>query len=175
MNESEILKKLKVFNLDGFGHGDIKLIDHLKGTSKILKNWLCREDLCVAGLVHSIYGTESYNNKPIDLKYREQIESVIGIKAENLAYMFGAHIKSSLWLNLKRVDNYKITDRLVGKDLLLNKRQLTDLMTLTLANWLEQRPRVEEKYKFNRKIEFTDAKRFLPVLAYDDFKKAYSL
>lgn len=66
-NADEILKELDGYNLQGFSHTNEGFISHLVGTYEILKSWDCSEELCIAGLCHSIYGTESYRKTPIDL------------------------------------------------------------------------------------------------------------
>jgi hypothetical protein len=45
-------------------------------------------------------------------------------------------------------------------------------MTLTLASWLEHRPRADKKYQYLRKIEFMELQHYLPIAAYDEFKRA---
>jgi len=168
-----IFDKLKRYNLEGFSHTDFGLIGHLKGTYEILKNWKCSDELCMAGLCHSIYGTESYRKDPIDLSERDNIRSIIGEESERIAYLFGAHVKDSLWENLDRVENFRIFDRLESKEVSIERRDLQDLITLTLANWLEQRPRAPEEYKFIRKNEFLRSEDYLPKAGHEAFKVAY--
>jgi len=171
----EILRKFEKYNLDSFSHTDEGLISHLKGTYDILETWDCDEYLCVAGLCHSIYGTESYRNRPIDLSERRDIQEIIGVEAEEMAYFFGAHEKDSLWANLQREKEFKINDRLNSKEIYLSEEQLKALITLTLANWLEQRPRAPKEYLYIRKKEFLASEKYLPTKANSDFKKAYNL
>lgn len=66
-------------------HSGTTLFEHLYGTYKILKSHGADETTCLAGLFHSVYGTEYYNRFRID---REQIRDIIGIEAENVVYAF---------------------------------------------------------------------------------------
>ena len=174
-NPDTILEKLGQYNLQGFSHTDSGLASHLKGTYEILKSWNCPEALCIAGLCHSIYGTESYRQNPIEISERNNIKSIIGDDAESMAYIFGAHTKESLWGNLKRNNDFKITDRLTSEEINLSKEQLNGLITLTLGNWLEQRSRAPEEYKFVRQDEFLASEEYLPTIAFKEFKIAYNL
>lgn len=170
-----LLEKLDQYDLQGFSHTNEGLVSHLKGTFEILKSWGCSETLCVAGLCHSIYGTESYRRNPIDLSERNNIQSIIGGEAEQLAYLFGAHVKDSLWENLSRDEGFRIKDRLAKEDIELSQDDLANLITLTLANWIEQRPRAPEEYLYVRQDEFVNSEKYLPPKGYEDFKKAYGL
>jgi hypothetical protein len=174
-NPNEILKALDDYNLQGFSHTNEGLVGHLIGTFDILKSWGCSEDLCIAGLCHSIYGTESYRRNPIELSERDNIKSIIGTEAEMMVYFFGAHVKDSLWENLKCEEGYKVFDRLTESEIDLSYSQLKDLVTLTLANWLEQRPRVSKEYLYLRKEEFLASEKLLPKKAFQQFKKDYGL
>lgn len=172
---TDVLTQLDKYDLQGFSHSDEGLVAHLQGTYDLLKEWGCREELCVAGLCHSIYGTESYRQNPIELSEREDIQKIIGKEPEQLAYLFGAHVKDSLWENLDRDGDYAIRDRLAETTVPLSKGQLADLITLTLANWLEQRPRAPEKYARLREREFRAAEAYLPSKGYEAFTTAYGL
>jgi len=67
-------------------HGTRKLSDHLLGVYKLLEDEGAPQEVCDAGLFHSIYGTEIYKHKT--LTSRDIVRSLIGDEAENLAHMF---------------------------------------------------------------------------------------
>ena len=171
----EILGRLQAFGINALTHSGSSLKSHLTGTHAILEKWRQAPYICLAGLCHSVYGTESYSPQTVPLEMRSSLVDIIGEKAESLAYLFGAHEKESLWKNLKRSKNFKIKDRFAGKEVSISREDLSDLVTLTLANWLEQRPRADEKYKFLRKKEFYASKILLPKPAWEEFKKAYEI
>jgi (p)ppGpp synthase/HD superfamily hydrolase len=70
-------------------HSKRNLIDHLLGTAELLKKWGCDNDVVLAGLCHSIYGTDSYHTVTVDPSKREEVKTLIGKKAEALAWEFG--------------------------------------------------------------------------------------
>ena len=55
-----------------------------------------------------------------------------------------------------------ITHRQTGESISLSRQDFADLCELTVANWLEQRPRVKPEYKRIREDEF---RRMLPILS----------
>lgn len=67
-------------------HGHKNLFQHLINVYDKLRKWNCHEDICYAGLFHSIYG-----NKIFDFKTetdREIIQKLIGKKSEFLVYSY---------------------------------------------------------------------------------------
>ena len=171
----KIIEQLESFGVLENTHSHSTLLDHLKGTYNILKNWEVEEALCLAGLCHSIYGTESYKKETVSLDQRSVINKLIGKEAEELVYLFGAHQKENFWDFLDRENSFVIHDRFTYQVVPVSYQQISQLVTLTLANWLEQRPRVDEKYKFIREKEFSLSQRFLPEKAYEQFLIEYDL
>jgi hypothetical protein len=68
-------------------HSGTTLFNHLYGTYKILKSHGASETVCLAGLYHSVYGTEFYDQLHID---RNQIKNIIGAEAEQIVYNFSS-------------------------------------------------------------------------------------
>jgi len=170
-----ILKKLERFGISKINHTDARLIDHLVGTYEIVKRWGCSEHLCAAALCHSIYGTESFSKNPATLENRKYLKETIGEKAERLTYLFGAHVKESLWTNPVESPTFRIQDRFENGEIEISKDDFGDLVTLTLANWLEQRPRAAIEHRALRTNEFLRNRSFLPEKAFRDFIEAYDL
>ena len=67
--------------------GSRSLLHHLVAVSILLSERGCSDDLCKAGLFHSIYGTEYYNFDAEKIT-REEIKKQIGEKSESLVYEF---------------------------------------------------------------------------------------
>ena len=65
------------------------LLSHLLGTAELLMKWKCSPDVVIAGLCHSIYGTESYRPITIDHSRRDEVRELIGDRAEMLSWEFG--------------------------------------------------------------------------------------
>lgn len=176
MNLDKVIEGLNQYGIQYQPHTQDGLLQHLKGTYQILSDWQCSQDLCLAGLCHSIYGTESYQRETVPLSERSHLQDLIGKNAERTAYFFGAHVKESLWKNLELSTNsYSIVDRFTNERVEISQNDFNDLVTLTLANWLEQRPRAPQEYQFLRRREFLASKEFLPIVAFDEFKRAYGI
>lgn len=142
------------------GHGVRTLIEHLRGVSDLLVAYGARPAVCDAGLFHSVYGTESYQHQTIPDTLRPQVIALIGEEAERLARLFGVMQKESLYALLDAGEG-TITHRQTGASIPLSRQDVCDLSDLTVANWLEQRPRAPAKYQRLREAEF---RRMLPLL-----------
>jgi hypothetical protein len=136
------------------GHSGAGLLSHLRGVRDLLHAWGAREDLTTAGLYHSVYGTESYMRTTLDVSLREALRGQIGSAAEELVYLFGVMEKESFYRNLSAPPPYAIRCRLTGENIELASAQFADLCELTVANWLEQRPRAGERNRYLRADEF---------------------
>jgi len=71
------------------------LLSHTVGVFNILYNQDESDDICLAGLCHSVYGTQYYKRKATD--DRELVKSVIGEKAERLAWLFCYLNREKFW------------------------------------------------------------------------------
>jgi hypothetical protein len=67
-------------------HSGRVLFEHLKGVHDLLRDWDNAEDVCMAGLFHSIYGTNTFKHQ--SLKDRGALVGMIGVKAELLVHHF---------------------------------------------------------------------------------------
>lgn len=142
------------------GHGVGTLIEHLQGVASLLTAYGARAALCDAGLFHSVYGTESYQSQTIPLELRPRVVGLIGEEAERLAWLFGVMQKESFYALLGTGEG-DITHRQLGASIRLSHQDMSDLCDLTVATWLEQRPRAPERYQRIREAEF---RQMLPLL-----------
>ncbi len=85
MNQSKI-KFLENKLIAYLGSAPKAVMDHLIGTAEILKSYGASDYLIDAGLFHSIYGTAVFHHQTT--ADRSVVQSVIGEKAEHLAYLF---------------------------------------------------------------------------------------
>src|SRR5947207_13542919 len=83
---SSLLNQLGVSQVS---HSGPTLMCHLTATSKILEEWGCRSALCVAGLFHSVYGTEMFRVATQSLEDRTLLQRAISEEAETLVYLYG--------------------------------------------------------------------------------------
>lgn len=87
----------------GINHSKTTLFNHLYNTYKILKSHGADEDTCLAGLYHSVYGTEFYDRLQLS---RDQVKSIIGVEAEKIVYDFCSLVdRDSQLLNSTTVDS----------------------------------------------------------------------
>ena len=67
-------------------HSGRTLFEHLKGVHDLLRDWDNPEEVCLAGLYHSIYGTDTFHHK--SLADRGRLKDMIGEHAEFLVHCF---------------------------------------------------------------------------------------
>jgi len=95
-------------------HSGISLASHLLGVYSFLRLAKAPEYVCLAGLFHSIYGTEFYD---ADIKIdRTHVRNYIGKEAEELVFLF-CHLRD--------------------RDISILKSENKDLMFINYANLLE--------------------------------------
>jgi hypothetical protein len=111
-------------------HGNRTFYEHLCNVEDILK--LCRvdKDVCLAGLYHSIYGTNYFQLKTTD--NRDAIKTVIGERAEYLVWIFCNAQRPFCWFCGNKI---VLTD---GSFVLVDNKTLHDLQMIEGANLLEQ-------------------------------------
>src|SRR5262245_29519951 len=71
---------------EGVAHTEGSFLHHLVGVYRDLEKWGCDEGLCAAGMFHSIYGTEKFRKFSLPLERRDEVQRLIGERAERLAY-----------------------------------------------------------------------------------------
>ena len=98
------------------------LYNHLVGTRRLLRKWECSDDVCNAGLFHSIYGTPIYDPKTLSIDDRKIVRDLIGERSEHLVHLF--HISGS-------------DDRLF-EFIDMSEPDRSDLITIDYANSREQ-------------------------------------
>jgi hypothetical protein len=149
---------------------------HLRGTYDCLARWECPEYLCLAGLYHSVYGTEAFAVVTMSSADREQVRRRIGERAERLVHLYSVIARRSLYDNLARGAPYTVIDRTTREEIRLEHLQeLADLMTLDVANRLEQLPRTSmslRRMEADRKLYGTAAP-LLPRAAVTELRRVY--
>ena len=142
------IRFLRTHGAGAMQHSGSNLLEHLLGTYTILRGWNAREALCDAGLFHSVYGTESYQETAIPLKLREQTREIIGEEAEELAYFFGMMQRKVFRENFELESDFRIRHRISGEQIPITHRQFRDLVDIEVANGLEmvrRLPKEEQK------------------------------
>ncbi len=137
-NHLRFLRKASTEQMPHSGRG---LFDHLLGTRRLLAEWGARPVLCDAGLFHSVYSTEYYEQKAIPLTMRDEVAQLIGDEAESLVWLFCMMRRETLNQNLHRDKDLSVQHRSTGKWIPITRVQFQDLITMTFANCLEAFPR----------------------------------
>jgi hypothetical protein len=170
-------KRLTDF-LVGMGIGQIEHTDksylaHLIAVYRWLELQGCPEDVCRAGMFHSIYGTEKFQGFTLPLERRGEVRDLIGERAESLAYLNCAMDRSSFDRVLDRVvEPYRIIDRINGQEVPLSEHDFIDLCRVHLVDWLEQVPRSRE-WDYRRAAYRRMAER-LGGLAQEDYARIFA-
>jgi hypothetical protein len=120
-------------------HTKNNYLAHVVAVYSDLKKWHADEDMCRAGMFHSIYGTELFQKIALPLERRQEIRDLIGTRAEKLAFwncfMDRATFDQAV-LNEDAPTQFR--DRVTGEIYQLNPDEFRDLMTVNLCDWLEQ-------------------------------------
>lgn len=131
------LRFLRDAHTDGMPHSGRALFDHLLGTRRVLVEWGARPALCDAGLFHSVYSTEHYEEKALPLTRRGEVQQLIGEEAESLVWLFCMMRREAFFMDLGKNRSPVVQNRETGEPISLSGTQQQDLLTLLLANSLE--------------------------------------
>ncbi|HEX3933443.1 MAG TPA: hypothetical protein VHW43_02110 [Puia sp.] len=113
-------------------HSGRSLMDHLTGTYDLLKKWGCDKATCLAGGLHSVYGTNIFTTESLSAAARPLVRHVFGADAERLAWLFGT-------LNRPRAfEQGSGLDRRNNASVTLDTKDLRLLRLIEAANLLEQ-------------------------------------
>ena len=123
-------------------HSDGSYLGHAAGVYRDLKAWSCSEEVCNAGLFHSIYGTEIFQSFVLPLEKRGEVRDLIGERAERLAYLNCAIVYVSFDATVARDERpYTMIDRFTESEVEVEPGDFEDLCTIHLCDRLEQYPR----------------------------------
>jgi hypothetical protein len=111
---------------------------HLIGVYRDLEQWGCDQDVCRAGLFHSIYGTELFRRWSLPLDRRDEVRSLIGRRAEWIVYVNCLMDRSSFDALLESEGPFPIRNRETGETMQLTREDYDDLVRVHLCDWLEQ-------------------------------------
>ena len=137
---------LVALGTDQVAHSEGYFLAHLIGVYRDLKAWGAEEPVCRAGMFHSIYGTEMFQDFSLPLERRDEVRQLIGERGEQLAYLNCAMVRSSFDANLAQADlehagRFPMIDRFIDQEIELSPREFDDLCAVHLFDWLEQVPR----------------------------------
>jgi hypothetical protein len=135
---------------DDVAHSGKSYLAHNIGVYRYLKDRGCSEELCRAGMFHSIYGTELFQRFSLPVERRPEVRELIGERAERLAYANCAMDRATFdGAVTQRGGPYRFRDRLTGETIELSAEDFDDLCRIHLYDWLEQAPR-SQKWDYRR-------------------------
>jgi hypothetical protein len=151
-------------------HTGKSYLAHLIAVYRLMESEGCDEELCRAGMFHSIYGTEQFQGFKLGLERRDEVRALIGERAERLGYLNCAmHRPAFDRAVAKGTQPHRYTDRITGEETTLTPADFDDLCRIHLYDWLEQVPRSRFGYGFRREAYRQMAQRLggRALAAYD--------
>ena len=164
---TDFLIELGVGTVD---HTKKTYLAHLIGVYRLMEADGCSAEVCRAGMFHSIYGTERFQGFKLPLERRPDVRSLIGERAERLAYLNCAMDRASFDRALETAQGpFRFRDRITGEPVELADADFDDLCRVHLYDWLEQVPRTELGWGYRRAAYRRMAERLSPraQAAYD--------
>jgi hypothetical protein len=124
-------------------HSGVSLRAHLLGTCELLQRWGADPDVCLAGLLHSIYSTQYFRAQAVSHDARRRVARSVGARPERIADLFC------------RLDRQAIRDAAIPgpgrtvsvrehaarRSVRISRRMLCALRLIDIANELEQQQR----------------------------------
>ena len=136
--------------LNGLGaaqvpHTHTTYLAHVVAVYRLMESRGCSHEACLAGMFHSIYGTQRFQGFKLPLSRRPEVRDLIGERAERLAYVNCAMDRASFDRAREQdAEPYRVLDRLTGEEVPLSREDFDDLCRVHLYDWLEQVPRSRE-------------------------------
>src|SRR4051794_14366633 len=73
--------------IEKIDHSKKTYLGHLIAVHRLMQSEGCTDELCRAGMFHSIYGTQLFQGFKLPLESRGEVRALIGERAERLAYL----------------------------------------------------------------------------------------
>jgi hypothetical protein len=132
-------------------HTEKTYLTHLIAVYRLMEAHGCTLELCRAGMFHSIYGTQQFQDFKLPVERRSEVRDLIGDRAERLGYLNCAMYRPSFDAIVDQADGpYRFTDRIADEDVMLDRTDFDDLCRVHLFDWLEQVPRSRYGWGYRR-------------------------
>ncbi|MFT3735922.1 MAG: hypothetical protein QM776_12990 [Rhodocyclaceae bacterium] len=113
------------------------LLGHLVGTAQLLIAWNAPIATVLAGLCHSIYGTNAFRPVSLPRHQRQRLRNAIGPRAERLVWLF-ANLRRPTTLQRAVRHGHTLVRTRSGRTHHLDRRDIEQLFILECANLLDQ-------------------------------------
>lgn len=139
--KNKLIRLLKIFQTDYVQHAGQTYVDHCSGVYDGLESWGFQEEVCSAGFLHSIYGTERFFST-VPTENRSVVQDLVGKNAEGLAFLNCAMIRAEFDNIILRNGDRSIRNRftLNGKIVFSDDATFRNIFAIQLADWLDQVP-----------------------------------
>src|SRR5438874_11022444 len=86
-NYKQLTDFLVNLGIEKVAHTEKTYLGHLVNVYRLMESSGCTDELCRAGMFHSIYGTQQFQGFKLPLEKRAEVRGLIGERAEMLAYL----------------------------------------------------------------------------------------
>jgi len=132
------LEQFLTDRLQGVPHSAGDLLSHFRGTHDLLRRWGSPEAVCLAGLLHGVYGTWHVSHQTLKLSERGTLRTLIGEEAEALVYLFAVTERPKDFIECLDRHPVRLRDHHAGTDVVLPREMLDRLLEIEAANIIEQ-------------------------------------
>jgi hypothetical protein len=114
------------------------LLEHLRGTERLVRQWGGDELLALTALGHATYGTDGFEPNLLEVHDRSLLVDVIGAEAEAQVYFYASCDRSDFYPQLsdpdKSVADVRFRDRFTDSVVPATADQVRRFLNLTYAN-----------------------------------------
>ncbi|HEY8518067.1 MAG TPA: tetratricopeptide repeat protein [Candidatus Binatia bacterium] len=139
----ELLDRLARHGASEIWHKHGTFLDHLLGVWRILAAWRQPRDVCLLGLMHSVYSNSFVRMKLFDSTRdgRDEVRALIGEEAERLTHLF-CEIQRDELLSVAEptngTDGVEVSLYRTGEKVRLSRRDFATFLVVTMADFAEQ-------------------------------------
>jgi hypothetical protein len=147
----ELADFLVELGIEKVPHTEKTYLGHLVNVYRLMESEGCTDEMCRAGMFHSIYGTQQFQGFKLPVEDRTRVRELIGERAEKLAYLNCA-MQRETFDEAANGDGerYHFTDRLTQERVELSRTDFDDLCRVHLYDWLEQVARSRYGWDYRR-------------------------
>ena len=127
--------------IDKVEHSQKTYLGHLVSLYRLMEAEGCSDEVCRAGMFHSIYGTELFQRFSLPQSQRGEVRKLIGDRPERIAFANCLMDRSTFDALLDSEGPYHLRNRETGETIELSRDEYDDLVRVHLCDWLEQVPR----------------------------------
>jgi len=173
----ELYKFLLSLGTDEVTHTGGDFLHHLQSVQNLLEKNGADLDMSRAGLFHSIYGTQGFQDFSLPFSERPLIKDLIGERAEFVAFcncvMNRETFDEALAQAVTEGESFTIENREDKSSIELSRNQLIDLSEVHLFDWLEQVKRSERGWGY-RRTAYKNMARLVGTRAIDLYDRVFA-